>query len=173
MKNISNNNTSAKKLTTANIALYGILIALTTVATMIISIPTIATKGYINLGDAIVLLSGFVLGPLGGFIVGGIGSAMADILLSYAYYAPFTLVIKGIEGFLGVYLYKKLFKEKTVLVPAIIAGLWMATGYLIVEVFMYGAGAAFTSYPSNIIQGLVGAFLCKLLYESVGRFRKK
>lgn len=166
------NNDSKSKITTAKIALYGVLISLTTVATMVISIPTIATKGYVNLGDAIVLLSGLVLGPAGGFIVGGIGSALADLILGYAYYAPFTFAIKGLEGMLGVYLFRKLFKEKNVIVPTVIAGLWMATGYLIVESFMYGFPAAFVSYPSNIIQGLVGAVLCTFLYKSVSKYVK-
>ncbi len=166
------NNDTKIRITTSKIALYGVLISLTTVATMVISIPTIATKGYVNLGDAIVLLSGLILGPAGGFLVGGLGSALADILLGYAYYAPFTFIIKGVEGMLGVLLYKRLFKEKHVIIPLIMAGLWMATGYLLVEVFMYGFPAAIVSYPSNIIQGVVGAVLCTFLYKSVARYIK-
>lgn len=166
------NNDSKKKITTEKIALYGVLMALTTVATMVISIPTIATKGYINLGDAIVLLSGLVLGPAGGFLVGGMGSALADLLLGYAYYSPFTLLIKGIEGYLGVTIFKKLLKERNVFIATAIAGVWMATGYLLVEIFMYGLPAAIASYPSNIIQGLVGAVLCSFLYKSVSKFIK-
>lgn len=160
-------NESSTKLTTAKIALYGVLMALTTVATMVISIPSIATKGYINLGDSIVILSGFILGPVGGLIVGGIGSALADIILSYAYYAPFTLVIKGIEGFLAVTIFRKLFKEKYALVSASIAGIFMAFGYFVVEVFMYDLPAAVASLPGNIAQGIVGGVLATLLYKSL------
>lgn len=160
---------SSKKLTTQKVAIYGVLMALTTVATMVISIPSIATQGYINLGDAIVLLSGFVLGPLGGLIVGGIGSALADILLGYAYYAPFTLVIKGIEGLVGVSLFRYVFKEKITIIPAAIAGVVMALGYFIVEIFMYDFPAAVASLPGNIFQGLVGALIATILYKSVGK----
>ena len=48
------------------LALLAILTAMTTVLTMTISIPVPATQGYINLGDACVLLAGLLLGPLGG-----------------------------------------------------------------------------------------------------------
>lgn len=158
---------SETRITTSKIALYGMLMGLTVIATMLISIPMIATQGYINLGDAMVLLSGTILGPLGGFIVGGLGSALADILLGYAYYAPFTLFIKGLEGAAGVFLFKKLFKEKHLFISMVIGGLLMATGYLVVEIFLYGYPAAIASFPGNIFQGQVGAILATLLYKNI------
>lgn len=54
--------------------------ALSCAATMSIRIPTPGTGGYIHPGDAIVILSGIVLGPVWGFLAGGIGSALADLL---------------------------------------------------------------------------------------------
>lgn len=161
-------NYSKKTLTTSKIALFGMFIALTTVSTMIISIPSIATQGYINLGDAFVLLSGLILGPFGGFVVGGVGSALADILLGYAYYAPYTLVIKGLEGFIGVSLYRRFLKEKFLLPPLIIAGVFMALGYFMVEIFLYGYPAAVVSLPGNIIQGLVGALISSIIFKAIG-----
>lgn len=158
---------SRTKFTINQIALYGVLMALTVLATMLVTIPTIATQGYINLGDAIVLLSGMILGPTGGFVVGGVGSALADIILGYSYYAPFTLVIKGIEGALGVFLFRKLFKEKTSLAPLVVAGVWMATGYMIAEVFLYGAPAAVASFPGNVLQGVVGAVLATIVFKNI------
>lgn len=158
---------SKSKLDAKYIAIYGALMALTVLATMLVTIPTIATKGYINLGDAMVLISGMILGPTGGFIVGGVGSALADVLLGYSYYAPFTLIIKGIEGFLGVFLFRKFFKEKNSLLPLIFAGFWMAIGYLLAEIFLYGVPAAIASFPGNILQGLVGGILASLVYKNI------
>ena len=40
--------------------------ALTCVMTMIVKIPVPATGGYVNLGDCVVLLAGWVLGPMYG-----------------------------------------------------------------------------------------------------------
>ena len=57
--------------------------ALACVATMSIRIPTPGTGGYIHPGDAIVILSGVVLGPSYGLLAAGIGSAMSDLLGGY------------------------------------------------------------------------------------------
>lgn len=158
---------SKTKFSINQIALYGILMALTVLATMLVTVPTIATQGYINLGDAIVLLSGMILGPGGGFVVGGLGSALADIILGYSYYAPFTLVIKGIEGALGVFLFRKILKEKNMLIPLVVAGIWMAIGYLLAEILLYDFPAAIASFPGNLLQGTVGAILASLLYKNI------
>lgn len=158
-----------KKWTTRDLTLYGILMAMTTVATMLIQIPTIATKGYVNVGDAVVLLAGLILGRRGGFIVGGFGSALADILLGYTWYAPITLIVKGLEGFLAAVLFEKLNQRKPFL-ATLPAGIWMAVGYFIAEVFMYTPPAAIASFPGNLVQGGVGAFLAVILYVAVRRW---
>ena len=54
--------------------------ALTFAATMAVRIPTPGTSGYIHPGDALVILSGVILGPSSGFLAAGIGSALADLL---------------------------------------------------------------------------------------------
>ena len=40
-------------------------------------------------------------GPLPALVAGGLGSALADLLTGYAHWAPWTLVIKGIEGWIA------------------------------------------------------------------------
>ncbi|MBO5104667.1 MAG: ECF transporter S component, partial [Ruminococcus sp.] len=80
------------------LTLTGVLTALTTVATIVIQIPT-PTKGYVNLGDVFVNISAWVLGGMYGAAAGGIGSALADIITGYAFYAPATLIIKALMAF--------------------------------------------------------------------------
>ncbi|MBM7556631.1 ECF transporter S component [Halanaerobacter jeridensis] len=80
------------------LALRGLMIALVTVATYLIRIPIPATSGYINAGDSMIFLASIVFGPQVGLIAGGLGSALADLLAGYAQYAPITLVVKGLEG---------------------------------------------------------------------------
>ena len=70
--------------------------ALTFAATMAVRIPTPGTNGYIHPGDALVILSGVILGPSNGFLAAGIGSALADLLGGYFVYAPITFLIKGL-----------------------------------------------------------------------------
>lgn len=67
-----------KNMDTKILTKLAMLIALTTVMTMVIHIPTIGTNGYLNLGDMVVFLSAMMLGRKGGFIVGGLGSSLAD-----------------------------------------------------------------------------------------------
>ena len=87
----------AGKNSAINIALLAIFTALATITTLVLTIPYPVTNGYFNLGDTIVMLGGLILGPIGGFIVGGVGSALADMIVA-PIYAPITLVVKGFEG---------------------------------------------------------------------------
>jgi len=81
-----------------NIALLAIMTALATIMTIVIQIPYPGTSGYFNFGDTMVMLAGLLLGPVGGFIAGGFGSALADVATGYTFYAPITLVVKGLDG---------------------------------------------------------------------------
>lgn len=146
---------------------YAILIALTTVMTMVIQIPTVGTNGYINLGDMVVFLGALILGKKGGFIVGGFGSAMADLLLGYAHYAPITFIVKGLEGYIAGSIFKTDIGKKRPIIATTIGGLFMAFGYYIAEIFLYGGKAALVSIPGNIAQGLVGAITSVLLFKGL------
>ena len=113
--------------------------ALSCVATMMIQIP--APTGYVNLGDAFVILAGFCLGPVYGFVAGGLGPALADLLLGYTMYAPGTFVVKGLVALIASLLllvYYKMEKEPSVsrlLVCTIPAEIFMALGYFAYETF--------------------------------------
>lgn len=160
-----------KEMNTKAMTRLGVLIALTTVMTMVIHIPTIGTNGYLNLGDMVVFLSAMILGRKGGFIVGGFGSALADLLLGYTHYVPITFIVKGLEGYIaGVILDTKLGKRKPIIATTI-GGLWMALGYYLAEIFMYGPKAALASVPGNIMQGLFGAVSAVLLFAALRRAR--
>lgn len=158
-----------KNMKTKELTGLAVLIALTTVMTMVIHIPTIGTNGYLNLGDMVVFLSAMMLGRKGGFIVGGFGSALADLLLGYTHYVPITFIVKGLEGYIaGVILDTKLGKRKPIIATTI-GGLWMALGYYLAEIFMYGPKAALASVPGNIMQGLFGAVSAVLLFAALRR----
>lgn len=153
------------KIKTKDLTILAMFIALTTVATMLIQIPIPATKGYINIGDTILICAGLLLGKTAGGVVGSIGSALADLLSGYGYYAPITFVVKGIEGFLAGYL-----KEKNInfVVCGLIAGLVMALGYFIAEgTILYNFEAAAASLPANIMQGIGGSILASVLYKAI------
>lgn len=156
-------NNNLKKLILA--ALFA---ALSCVATMSIRIPTPGTGGYIHPGDAIVILSGVILGPVWGFFAGGIGSALSDLIGGYFVYVPITFVIKGLVALVAGHLYQKIGKtQKSRYVAVVLGGvadiILVAGGYFVCEYFIYGAGAA-ASIPANIIQGIGGLVISFILY---------
>lgn len=80
------------------VALTAVFAALVFVAS-IISVPVPAAFGMtrIHLGNIFCLLSGFVLGPIGGGLAAGIGSGWYDVIIyGDILSAPFTLVFKGL-----------------------------------------------------------------------------
>ena len=141
--------------------------ALSCTATLVIHIPT-PMNGYVNLGDCIVLLSGWLLGPVYGFLAAGIGSGLADFLLGYTYYVPATFVIKGLMALLAWWIGQKLGKQTRPgrLLSAVVAECWMILGYFVYESLLLGYGlAAAASIPGNAIQGLCGLVVATLLQE--------
>ena len=149
------------------IVITALFAALACVATMSVRIPTPGTNGYIHPGDAIVILSGVILGPVYGLVAGGIGSAMADLLGGYFVYVPITFAIKGLIAVLAGLIYKKLGKSSKSRYAAVVLGgitdiVLVAGGYFVCEYFLYGASAA-ASIPANIIQGVGGLIIAVVL----------
>lgn len=157
------------KMNLKKLVLTALFAALACVATMSIRIPTPGTNGYIHPGDAVVILSGIILGPVYGLLAGGIGSAMADLLGGYFVYVPITFVIKGLIAVVAGLIYLKVGKNKTsryvcVVLGGIVDIVLVAGGYFLCEAFMYGTAGAAASIPANIIQGVGGLVISLVLY---------
>ena len=154
------------KTTTQKIIFSSMLAALTCVATMVIKIPS-PLNGYINLGDCIVLLSGWLLSPVYGFFAAGLGSALADLFSGYAAYAPATFLIKGLMALIacgGVKLFqKRVDKQFSRIISGVTAELFMIAGYWLFEGFLYGFISSAMNIPANGLQGLAGLILGILL----------
>lgn len=160
-------NTNLKKLILA--ALFA---ALACVATMSIRIPTPGTSGYIHPGDAIVILSGVILGPVWGLLAAGIGSALADLLGGYFIYVPITFAVKGLIALIAGIIFQKVGKTKNSRYTAVLLGgvvdiILVAGGYFLCEIPLYGVAAAAASVPANIIQGVGGLVISIVLYRAL------
>ncbi len=131
-------------------------VALTAAATMALRVPVPATQGYINLGDAVIFTAAALFGARTGLLAGGIGSALADLLGGYAHWAPFTLVIKGLEGVLVGLLFRSSLRSGRGIafggLSALLGGLWMVTGYFLTEALLYGWQPALSGLPGNGLQ---------------------
>lgn len=156
-------NSKTRKIVTA-----ALMSALVCVATMIIKIPS-PLKGYINLGDGIVLLSGWLLPPAWGFLAAGLGSALADILSGYVIYGPATFLIKGLMALVAFYGYKLLKNKCGNLASKIISGIAaeivMIVGYFLFAGFLYGFGPAALNIPANAVQGIAGIVIGVILFK--------
>lgn len=163
MKRLSRKATMVtKQLTT--VAMFT---ALVTVATIVIAIPAPA-GGFLNVGDTVVLIAAACLGPIGGMLAGGLGSCFADLILGYVIYAPFTLVIKGLEGLICgglILLFSKVLGKNynkygiqvlSGVFAMIIAALTMSSLYCLADGILYGWGAAIVNAPMNLTQGAIG-----------------
>lgn len=150
------------KTKTQKIVMASLLAALCCVATMIIKIPS-PLKGYLNLGDCVVLLSGWILSPLYGFLAAGLGSALADVFSGYVTYAPATFIIKGLMALIAYFGFKilqnKIGKLPSRIISGIVAEVIMVLGYFVFEGFLYGFIPSIVNIPANAMQGLAGIIL--------------
>ena len=149
-----------KKSVTKKLVLSALFTALTAIATTFLRVPL--PLGYVNLGDAFVLLAAFILGPLYGGVAAGLGAALAD-LFGYVTYAPGTLVIKALMAIIAYALYA-LLKKKNVflaeLTGGVVGAIVMSCGYFIYEaLFFETISVAALNLPWNLLQGVVGTIL--------------
>ena len=164
---------------TRTLVLTGVFAALGCAATLALQIPT-PTGGYVNLGDTVVLLGAYLLGPAAGAAAGGIGPALADLLSGYTVYVPGTLVIKGTMGLLAAALYRRLgcraLGTALCALPAealMVAGYWLFDGALAFagggETWTLCLTAAAAGVPGNLIQAAFGTAASTLLALSLRR----
>lgn len=154
--------------TTKKIVTASMLAALVCVATMIIKIPS-PLKGYVNLGDCVVLLAGWLLSPTYGFLAAGIGSALADIFSGYITYAPATFVIKGLMAVIAYFgfrlIHKRLGSILSRILSAAVSEIIMILGYFIFEGFLYGFVPSLVNIPANAVQGAFGLIIGTILIK--------
>jgi len=142
--------------------------------------PIPATAGYFNFGDIMIFITALTFGPLAGGIGGGVGSSLSDLLGGYPTFAPFTLVIKGLEGVAAGFISRRKFRGN-LLAAWLVAGSIMVGGYFVTEAvliaLLYGASettgvvAALAEVPFNLLQvfagGLVGLPVSMMLKRRI------
>lgn len=150
--------------------LTAVFIALVFLSTLLFIVPIPATQGYYNLGDIMIFIGALTFGPTVGGISGGVGSALSDALSGFGIFAPFTLVVKGFEGFVAGLISQRSPRRRTMVVGWATGSAIMVIGYFLAEaVFIalaFGASqytgivAASGEVPFNILQvvggGVVG-----------------
>lgn len=147
------------------LVLTGVFAAMACAATMVIRIPS-PTTGYVNLGDTVVLLGAYLLGPGYGAAAAGIGTALADLLGGYPVYVPATLVIKAAMASLAGLAYRKGMGKRMpgVIACGLVGEIPMVAGYWLYDGVLLGslAGSA-AGIPSNLVQAGFGIAASTLL----------
>lgn len=159
---------------TKRIVIMALMAAMVCVATMIIKIPS-PMKGYLNIGDCIVLLCGWLLAPGYGFVAAGLGSALADMFSGYLTYAPATFLIKGSMALIAFACFKLMNKRigrlPSQIIGAVLAEIVMVLGYYVFEGFMYGFIPSAVNIPANAVQGAAGLILGIILVKVFERLK--
>ena len=154
------------------LAFTALFAALCFVSTFVITVPL--PNGYFNTGDVFVLLSGWFLGPLYGAAAAAVGSALADVLSGFAFYAPATFFIKGIDAVLAWLVckaMKPLLKKPSLDficrgVSAIAAETFMVLGYFLFESALYTFAGGAAALLGNTLQGTLCS-VCAVLISTL------
>ena len=166
---------SKKATYSLRVAFMAIMTALVTIVTFYMTIPITPTGGYFNVGEGIIYITAILFGPFIGAFAGGVGASMADLFLGFGNFAPITLVVKSIEGFVVGFVFRYLKKrngstlwKKT---AAILLGIpILVLGYFIGEYYILGQGpVAYLEIPWNLIQGLGGLIIALPLIAALER----
>lgn len=153
---------SAKK-----ICLSAMSVALVCIATMFFKIPI--PLGYAHLGNAFILLGCALLGNPYAIIIGGVGSAMADLLGGYGEWILPTLLIKSLMGFVVGWIacpqgtMAKIHSVRMALACTFGIAI-MILGYFLAGSLLYGSlaiGAA--QIPGLLAEGIIGILLFYVL----------
>ena len=146
----------SSRLSVRSIALLAIMIAVTCVFTLI-KVPIPGTRGYIHFGDIAANFAAIAFGPWLGLLIAGGGTGLADIASGYAVWAPFTLVIHGLQGFVVGYLaLLSRHHTKSLWYAVVIGEIIMIVGYFLAGWWLEGFNLTVFSIPFNAVQGLVG-----------------
>lgn len=151
--------------------LVALMIALVAVVTRFVVVPVGA--GFFNFSDTAVYLTAFLLGPIPGFVAGGIGAALADLSLGYASFAPLTFFAHGIQGLVAGALARPgtLRSRIAGAVAGTVAmvGIYFLGEYFGAAVGWGGPAQALTEWPFNVLQNIGGAIVAIPLADLVRR----
>lgn len=149
------------------IALTGLASVFVFLATYFLKIPW-GINSYFHLGDAFIFVIAILLGPWVGAVAGSVGSALADMVGGYAIWAPFTFIIKGIEGYIVGRLANPNGKQRNLI--AMLAGsIWFILAYVLVAYLLFGYGYAVVELVGNIFQAIGAVILALFAYRNLHR----
>ncbi len=169
------------KTTTFDMILSSMGIALVFVATLLLNIklPITANGGLVHLGTAMLFIISILFGPKKGAIAGAFGMGLFDLVSGWALWAPFTIVTRGLQGYIVGKIAWSNGKNGSSLSLNILAILvsvpFMLGGYYVCERVIFNSWIVpLASIPGDLVQnaiGLVVALPVCILLKRISFFR--
>ena len=159
-----------KNLSARQLSFLSLFIAFTAVATFL-HIPG-PSSSYFNLGEVAIYTIALTFGRKAGFVAGSFGSALMDVILGYSIWAPFTFIIKGVEG----WVVGRLAREhdwKQNLIAIIVGGNIMVVGYAITKGFLISWPAVLPEVGINYAQMTLGGIVALLISYNLNNYFRK
>ncbi len=147
---------------TEQIVFGGLFVAIVFVATYFIQIPTTGISGgLIHLGNIAMFSIALKYGRKYGALSGGIGMMLFDLFSAWFVWAPATLVVRGVMGYvIGLVAQNKNGQGTNIwknIVAILLGSVVMLTGYFFFESVILGVGwAALAGIPGNLVQLAIG-----------------
>lgn len=165
------------KISTKRLTYTAMFTALVFLATRFLAFPGPLPPGYINLGDCVIILCAVLMGGQSAGFAGAVGSALADITYPGGIiFAPFTFIVKGLEGFIAGKIAKK-DSFVSIIIAAVVGGIILVGGYFLAEWLLlplidktFGITFAITELPLNFVQAGINSTIAVLLSAAL---RKK
>lgn len=160
------------------VTITAIFIALTFVFTAFINVrlPIAANGGLIHLGNVPLFIGAIVFGKRTGAIAGGVGMALFDLMSGWTLWAPFTLVIVGLMGWVVGKMTEQESHQRYpwYVLAMVVACLIKVGGYYVAEGIIYGNWIApVLSIPGNLVQICVAAVIVLAVVGRLNAVAKK
>ena len=140
-------------------------IALTFIASLI-RIPIPSIRWYFHLGDTVIFVVSLLFGPIAGAVSGAIGSSLADLHAGLTVWIPFSLVIKGLEGFIVGWISQGR-EGKMDLIALFVGSLLMIGGFAIATMVLFGWPVLIYEVPVDVAQCAVAIILSLFIVRNI------
>lgn len=138
--------------------------------TLIFKVP-IGNLGYLNVCDFVIMTVCMYMEPGAGMLYASTATALADIMLGYGYFAPYTFVIRGLQGWFIGYLAKRNVRKRYIIM---IAEVIMLLGYGITYMVMYGSLQVMCAgIVQNVIQVALSVVLTAVCAPSAAKLKEQ
>jgi uncharacterized membrane protein len=137
------------------LAVTAVMAAVVFALTQVKLLPT-PDGGYIHPGDAGIFFSAFAFGPWVGGVVGGLGTALADVTGGFGQWAIFSLLIHGLQGWVVGWLTRRWRGIGGLIGATILGAIIVVVGYLPAGMILASPAQAIASLPWNALQVTIG-----------------